>query len=179
MSPVRDERTALSSLAGLCPLPDREPSHEWLGYVQRVSITTTRPSCPIIALPLITVRVKTTPMLSPAIRPFTPARFIISACLTVALCSCSVTSKPTALRETRLEKSIEIGPPIYFELPPVPRGCVARVYAMNPKAFPEAKGKQTDVADWFRQRGMVFPKGGFAIFLPESSVAILASTPFW
>jgi hypothetical protein len=128
-------------------------------------------------LPVLSICAKITLMLSPAFHIFTPKRLIILAYLTLTLCSCSVTSKPDALRATHLVKSNDAGFPLYFELPPVPPGCVARVYAVNPKTFPEAKGKQTDVADWFRQRGMVFPKGGFAIFLPESSVAILASTP--
>ena len=128
-------------------------------------------------LPVLPICAKTTPLLSPVFQTFTPTRFIILACLTVTLCNCSVTSKPAALRATHLVKSNDTGSPLYFELPPVPPGCVARVYTVNPKAFPDAKGKQTDIADWFRQRGMVFPQGGFAIFLPESSVAILASTP--
>jgi len=34
-SPVRDGRTILSSLTGLETFPNREPSHEWLGYFQR------------------------------------------------------------------------------------------------------------------------------------------------
>jgi hypothetical protein len=34
-SPVRDGRQILSSLTGLGTLPNREPSHEWLGYFQK------------------------------------------------------------------------------------------------------------------------------------------------
>jgi hypothetical protein len=33
-SPVRDGRPFLSSLTGLVAIPNREPSHEWLGYFQ-------------------------------------------------------------------------------------------------------------------------------------------------
>jgi hypothetical protein len=35
-SPVRDGRTFLSSLTGLVVFPNREPSHEWLGYFQEL-----------------------------------------------------------------------------------------------------------------------------------------------
>ena len=34
ISPGRDGRTILPSLTGLGTLPNREPSHEWLGYFQ-------------------------------------------------------------------------------------------------------------------------------------------------
>ena len=66
----------------------------------------------------------------------------------------------------------------YLELPPVPRGCIVRVYPVGRGAtFPRALRERTDWADYLRSLGMLFPNGGFATYVAEGSVLIVANTP--
>lgn len=68
-------------------------------------------------------------------------------------------------------------PPIYVELPPVPSGCIVRVYQIRPHDFPDAPRTKIDWADWLRAQGMIFPHGGFAAYFPKTGTLIIANTP--
>ena len=67
--------------------------------------------------------------------------------------------------------------PTNLELPPVPSGCVVRVYRIKPREFPDAPRTKTDWAEFLRAQGVVFPRGGFAVFFPPTSTLIVANTP--
>lgn len=65
---------------------------------------------------------------------------------------------------------------LYYELPPAPAGCLVRVYPINPSNTSKLPIHQTNWVDYLRSLGMQFPKGGFALFIPEKSVLIVANT---
>lgn len=64
-----------------------------------------------------------------------------------------------------------------LQLPPVPRGCLTRVYAIPPKWIAGAPREKIDWADFLRSNGVIFPRGGFAIYFPPTSTLIVANTP--
>ena len=64
----------------------------------------------------------------------------------------------------------------HLQLPPVPSGCVVRVYHIGPKAFRDAPRNQTDWAAYLRAQGVTFPRGGFAAYFATSATLIVANT---
>ena len=66
--------------------------------------------------------------------------------------------------------------PTHLELPPVPAGCVVRVYHVKPREYPGAPRRKTDWAEFLRAQGMVFPRGGFAAYFPPTATLIVANT---
>ena len=67
--------------------------------------------------------------------------------------------------------------PTHLQLPPVPSGCLVRVYHISPKAFRDAPRNQTDWAAYLRAQGVIFPRGRFAAYYAPSATLIVANTP--
>lgn len=67
--------------------------------------------------------------------------------------------------------------PTYLQLPPVPSGCLVRVYHIEPEAFRDSPRNKIDWAPFLRALGVIFPRGGFASYFAASSTLIVANTP--
>ena len=92
------------------------------------------------------------------------------------LTSASAADKPT--KSATLGGGSHNSPlPTYLQLPPVPSGCLVRVYHISPKALPEANRNKTDWAEYLRALGVTFPRGGFAAYYAPCATLIVANTP--
>ncbi len=111
-----------------------------------------------------------------------PAIFCVSL---AALAGCTHTDEPTRsavwggyyYKHESSNAPPSGATPTNLELPPVPSGCVVRVYRIKPREFPDAPRTKTDWAEFLRAQGVIFPHGGFAVFFPPTSTLIVANTP--
>jgi hypothetical protein len=76
-----------------------------------------------------------------------------------------------------LRPSQAVGTPTFLELPPVPFGCLVRVYHFPARRWQGAPANEVDWTAFLRSQGMIFPRGGFATYFPATSTLILANTP--
>ena len=113
------------------------------------------------------------------------ARLAVSCILLVILAACAYTDQPTRsampggyyYKHEPTNDPLSGATPTNLELPPIPSGCVARVYHIKPRSFSDAPRTKTDWADFLRARGMVFPHGGFAVYFVPTATLIVANTP--
>ena len=68
----------------------------------------------------------------------------------------------------------------HLQLPPVPSGCLVRVYHVSPNSqqwLRDAPRNQIDWTEYLRSLGVIFPRGGFAAYYAPSATLIVANTP--
>ena len=103
-------------------------------------------------------------------------RIIVFLSLALVTFACSAADKPTQAA-TLGGYAHDSQTPTHLQLPPVPSGCLVRVYHVGPKAFRDAPRNKIDWAAYLRAQGVIFPRGGFAAYYAPSGALIVANTP--
>jgi hypothetical protein len=110
------------------------------------------------------------------IEQFFPMRFAFFLLVALASFGCGAVDRPTraATPGGYVHGS---GIATNLQLPPVPSGCIVRIYHVGPNSFPDGPHDRADWAAYFRAQGVIFPRGGFAAFFAPTSTLVVANTP--
>ena len=104
-------------------------------------------------------------------------RLLLAVLFFSVLAGCTSTDKATSRAIWGGYPSLSAGAPAHLQLPSIPSGCIVCVYHIHPEEFRNAPRNQTDWGAFLRAQGMIFPRGGFAAYFPETSTLVIANTP--